>query len=135
MRGQDDPGHQHHEHLRDAQRSWSLRGRRNVQVVLGVLARAPFDEREDRRVIQSTPNPPGTGTTGSLFGVSCTSDTACTAVGGYRDSSNVARTLVERWDGTSWTIQSSPTPSNVGFSSFFEVSCTSATACTAVGER
>ena len=37
--------------------------------------------------------------------------------------------LAERWDGTSWTI--TPTSAN---GTFFNVSCTQATTCTAAGE-
>jgi hypothetical protein len=65
---------------------------------------------------------------GELYGVSCTSDTACTAVGYNTTSNGTQVTLVERWDGSTWTIQTTPSggPLNA-------VSCTSATACTAVG--
>jgi hypothetical protein len=66
--------------------------------------------------------------------VSCTSATACTAVGHYQNGAGTRVTLAERWDGTSWTIQ--PTPSlspNYFYTTLSGVSCTSATACTAVG--
>ncbi len=70
----------------------------------------------------------------ALSGVSCTSATSCTAVGSYDDSSaETSVTLAERWDGTSWTIQNTPNPANVHGSFLSGVSCTSATACTAVG--
>lgn len=83
-------------------------------------------------VIQPTPIPSGT-TTSHLTGVSCTSASACTAVGFYSTSSG-SRALAERWNGTSWKIQ--PTPSSANPEDFlllFSVSCTSATSCTAVG--
>jgi hypothetical protein len=41
------------------------------------------------------------------------------------------QTLAEHWDGKRWTIQ--PTPSLSGNATLLGVSCTSATACTAVG--
>jgi len=43
--------------------------------------------------------------------------------------------LAERWDGTTWTVQSTPTPpSTQGQGDFFGgVSCSSPSACTAVG--
>jgi hypothetical protein len=68
-----------------------------------------------------------------LTGASCTSPTACTAVGYYINSSGEFSTLAEEWNGTSWSIQ--PTPDQPGaVESFLQgVSCTSATACTAVG--
>ena len=82
--------------------------------------------------IQSTPNPTG-GQHNSLQGISCTSATACTAVGNYVNSAGKLVTLAERWNGTAWTVQSTPNPSGAGGSYLKGVSCTSATACTAVG--
>ncbi len=81
--------------------------------------------------IQSTPNPSGSNNS-VLDGVSCTSPSACTAVGQY-DSAGTNVTLAERWDGTSWTIQTTPNPGDSASSVLSGVSCTSATACTAVG--
>ena len=46
-----------------------------------------------------------------LTGVSCTSTTACTAVGdAFADSSfnNTVGTVAERWNGTTWSLQPSP---------------------------
>jgi hypothetical protein len=42
-------------------------------------------------------------------------------------------TLAERWDGTRWTIQSTPNLSRIGYTALTAVSCTSAADCTAVG--
>ena len=82
--------------------------------------------------IQSTAEP--TGTLNSLLhGVSCTSSTACTAVGWYEDSSGVELPWAERWNGTAWSVQSTPTPTGATASYPFRVSCSSATACTMVG--
>jgi hypothetical protein len=78
--------------------------------------------------IQPTPAP---GSSSDLNAVSCTSPTACTAVGHYNTPTGKA-TLAERWDGTNWTIQSTPNPPGAS-SALFGVSCTSTTACTAVG--
>jgi hypothetical protein len=83
--------------------------------------------------IEAVPNP--TGATGSILSaVSCTSATACTAVGRYTNSTSLQLTLAERWNGTSWSIQDSPNPPGAGFAEFFGLSCTSATACTGVGD-
>ena len=66
-----------------------------------------------------------------LNGVSCTSAADCVAVGSYNNSSSVEQTLVETWNGTSWSIISSPNEgSNPGLD---RVSCTSSTDCVAVG--
>jgi hypothetical protein len=56
--------------------------------------------------------------------------TACTAVGTY-DVPGSARTLAERWNGSTWTVQS--TPAKVD-GVLYAVSCASATTCTAAGD-
>jgi ribosomal protein L24E len=67
-----------------------------------------------------------------LNGVSCTSPTACVAVGHSFDGTH-DQTLVETWDGTSWSITPSPSTSPTSDDSLAGVSCTSTTACVAVG--
>ncbi len=69
-----------------------------------------------------------------LSGVSCTSASACTAVGTYDDGSNTLLPLAERWDGSTWTTQTTPTPPGAFDTQFASVFCTSGTSCTAVGE-
>lgn len=81
--------------------------------------------------VQTTPSPSG-ATNIRLRAVSCTSSTACTAVGSYESGSSTL-TLGMRWNGTAWTIQSTPNPSGSPYSSLKGVSCTSSTACTAAG--
>ena len=57
-----------------------------------------------------TPAPPGEFDV-SLAAVSCTSPTACTAVGEADNGArSIGQTLVERWNGSSWEIEPSPTP-------------------------
>jgi hypothetical protein len=83
--------------------------------------------------IVSSPNP--SGNEGAfLSGVSCVSASDCTAVGTYNNgSSGLSQTLVEQWDGTRWSIISSPNPSSNG-ALLDAVSCVSTSACIAVGE-
>ncbi|HEV2239418.1 MAG TPA: hypothetical protein VGR98_00125 [Streptosporangiaceae bacterium] len=69
----------------------------------------------------------------TLDSVSCTSATACTAVGSYRDSSGITFPLAERWNGTSWALQSPAWSAIWAGARLGGVSCASATACTAVG--
>ena len=80
--------------------------------------------------IATSPNS-GTGSN-ILTGVACTSSTSCIAVGYYFNISSIAQTLVESWNGTAWTISTSPNQSSSA-NSLAGVSCTSSTACTAVG--
>src|SRR5215467_5097227 len=81
--------------------------------------------------ILPTPNPSGIALSG-LLGVACTSASACTAVGSSITATGAARPVAERWNGTRWTIQTTPSPPRGG-GSLNGVSCTSASACTAVG--
>lgn len=67
-----------------------------------------------------------------LNGVSCGSPTSCIAVGRYVNSSGKARTLAEKYDGTSWTVLTTPSEEGGG-NSLNAVSCTSASSCTAIG--
>jgi hypothetical protein len=82
--------------------------------------------------IQSTPNP--TGSSGLALGaVSCRSATACTAVGNYYNTAGSEVTLAEVWNGTSWKVQSTPNPKVNDVATLSAVSCSSTSACTAVG--
>lgn len=65
-----------------------------------------------------------------LSSVSCTAATECTAVGHYVAESGKTYPLSERWNGTSWSIETTPT-SHVGV--LKGVSCTLSTSCVAVG--
>jgi hypothetical protein len=100
----------------------------------GVPAEVTLAERWNgtKWVIQSTPNPSGAEAS-YLYEVSCPSATACTAAGLYANSSGVFVTLAEQWNGTKWSVQSTPNPSGAQNSQLYGVSCSSATACTAAG--
>ena len=82
--------------------------------------------------IQRATNPAG-GTDITLMGVSCATATACTAVGSYNNRAGRGRALVERWNGTKWSIQPTPNPASAIGSGLSAVSCPSATACMALG--
>ncbi|TMB87374.1 MAG: hypothetical protein E6J45_12580 [Chloroflexi bacterium] len=43
------------------------------------------------------------------------------------------RTLIESWNGTTWSIVASPN-NGTGFNALYDVSCVSASSCNAVGE-
>ena len=85
--------------------------------------------------IEPTPNRDTTGTgINELLGVSCTSGRACTAVGMHEASmSTPSFALAERWNGASWRIQPTVLPEGAESTQLNGVSCTSATACIAVG--
>ncbi len=83
--------------------------------------------------VQATPNPSG-ATSSDLLGVSCTSVSVCRAVGDYIDVGGTMRTLAERWNGSSWSIQVTPNPAGATASVLNGVSCTAGAACIAVGD-
>jgi len=65
-----------------------------------------------------------------LNGVSCPSPTWCVAVGMVTQRPSAERPLIERWNGSRWSRQSAPRPSD---GSLDAVSCNSDRACVAVG--
>jgi hypothetical protein len=84
------------------------------------------------------------GAVGSGFsGLSCATPAACIAAGSYGNSSGASVLLAERWDGTKWAVQATPSPAgSTGLgrgggvrasSEFLAVSCSAPGACTAVG--
>jgi hypothetical protein len=82
--------------------------------------------------LQAVPNPGGYEEA-SLASVSCPTTTSCTAVGQYTESSKPAKTLTERWNGSSWAVQASPNPVEGKAAVLAGVSCVSASSCLAVG--
>jgi hypothetical protein len=80
------------------------------------------------------PPTPAGATEVSLQGVSCSSASACTAVGSYR-LGETYKTLALRWNGTSWSQQATSNPSEGNArEAMLGVSCPSATFCVAVGK-
>jgi hypothetical protein len=81
--------------------------------------------------IEQTPNPALPN--GGLAAVSCSSAATCIAAGSYENGTGDDAALAERWDGSTWTVQPTPDIAGSTGSGLAGVSCTSATACTAVG--
>ena len=82
--------------------------------------------------IEATPNPKGAEFSG-LYGVSCSSAKVCTAVGYYGNHAGKDIGLAEAWNGKMWAIEAAPIPSGAKLDDRIGVSCTSPTACRAVG--
>ena len=75
---------------------------------------------------------------GGLFDISCIGGSDCWAVGALlseNGNSNPTGTLIEHWNGSSWSIVPSPTPVGAGVVGAIlqSVSCTSSSNCFAVG--
>jgi hypothetical protein len=89
--------------------------------------------------VMATPNPPGLDEGWKderyalLRSVSCVSTTDCVAVGYFRDTGEAVQPLTERWNGSDWTLVPPATPVAAVMATLENVSCTSASACTAVG--
>ncbi|MHB8290404.1 MAG: hypothetical protein ACYDEY_14465, partial [Acidimicrobiales bacterium] len=82
--------------------------------------------------ITPSPNPSGSNDD-FLHGVSCTTSASCTAVGDYyNDTQSTEQTLIEAWNGTSWSIV--PSPDNSSWNDLHGISCASTASCTAVGQ-
>ena len=78
---------------------------------------------------------PNTSTTEDnvLHGVSCTSSSFCMAAGIYNNSGGYGQTLIEEWNGTSWSIVTSPNTSTTQANQLLAMSCTSTSFCMATG--
>jgi hypothetical protein len=72
-----------------------------------------------------------------LNGISCSASDACTGVGAEHTpgSATTDTSLVERWDGTEWTVQAAPTPAGATDVVLLGVSCPTATTCIAAGDE
>ena len=71
--------------------------------------------------------------TAVLRAVSCRTSNDCFAVGDFYESEGGPHTLVDHWDGRRWSMVPSPTPRPNHGSALLGVSCTTGTACVAVG--
>jgi hypothetical protein len=96
---------------------------------VGVVGFRQLIERWDGRIwsIERPARAPGA----VLNGVSCVSAADCVAVGGLTNGSHQA--LAERWNGTRWSTERTPTPASGSL--LWAVSCPAAADCVAVGQR
>ncbi len=102
-------------------------------IAVGSSSAAPFSEKWNGTTWSTTGGvTPGGATFISVNGVSCTSASNCSAVGSYSVGAT-SKTLIERWNGSSWKIVASPNPSGAITSFLMGVTCRSATSCFAVG--
>ena len=94
------------------------------------LAPAAAADASSTWTIQHSPNGPTGG--GLLAGVACVSTLSCFAVGDYSDNSGNDQTLIEAWNGSAWSLDSSPNNGTVP-NDLTGVSCASSSSCEAVG--
>jgi hypothetical protein len=106
-------------------------GSQSSCIAVGSADGGALAERWDGTAWTVTPLPTPAEATGSILrAVSCTGPTFCTAVGAYTNANPGLTVLIEMWDGTSWAIVGTPSSGDNGLAA---VSCSSATACLAVG--
>jgi hypothetical protein len=82
-----------------------------------------------------SPNNNGTGTQNNvLSGVSCISTSFCTAAGSYFNGTH-EQTLIEKWNGTTWSLVGSPNNNGTGTQNnvLNAVSCAGTSLCMAAG--
>jgi hypothetical protein len=82
------------------------------------------------------PTPNAVSAVNVLSGLACSSATNCFAVGSYfMDTGTIGgqTTLIERWDGKSWTIVPSPNVADAFDSGLVGAACASSADCLAVG--
>ena len=84
--------------------------------------------------VDASPNDP-TAPYSWLSSVVCPAVDRCYAAGAHfdPDAPILARTLIEQWDGTTWSIVPSPNPASVYDSRLVGISCLTTTSCVAVG--
>ena len=91
------------------------------------------EDSTDGTTWTTVPSPGAPNMDNSLIGVSCTSSSFCMAVGGsIGASSGAGQTLTEEWNGTTWSLVTSPTPPALN-AYLTGVSCLSSSFCMAVG--
>lgn len=79
-----------------------------------------------------TPTIPGAAFV-SLESVACSSASNCFAVGAFGSSFFVSKTLVERWNGSAWSVVASPNVAGSTNSALSGATCASASRCFATG--
>jgi hypothetical protein len=82
------------------------------------------------------PNPRGApyDANSELYAISCASPTSCVAVGEYEDEPDDTHpALAENWNGSTWTVDSTPTIPHTFQTYLNSVSCWAPASCMAVG--
>lgn len=112
----------------------SFRGT-NTCMAVGEAASKPVAERWNGSEWLRTSAPPLPTTSAKLAAVSCGSISTCMAVGdSYEAAAGSENALVERWNGSNWSILTSPIPSEAkGFINLDDVSCLSPNSCFTAG--
>jgi hypothetical protein len=82
--------------------------------------------------LQRAPRPGGSSAS-FLTAVSCVSPRSCVADGFFHTRAGAGRTLAERWNGSRWAIDRTPTPEGATAAQLKGVSCTADGPCVTAG--
>ena len=97
----------------------------------------PFVEHWSGRTWAIVPSPaPAVANGADLNAVSCHAPDDCVAVGAYSagsDPNSTQHALIERWNGTTWSVDTAPLPAGTVQSELWSVTCPAAQSCTAAG--
>ena len=104
-----------------------------VNTLAGNQSPAAYSFDGHRWSIAATPLPAG-ARAARFDGVTCTSRSWCVAVGQVTDSAGRGFALAEHWDGSEWSVATTPLPNQARPDRFWAVACGSPTKCLAVGE-
>jgi hypothetical protein len=83
--------------------------------------------------LKTVPKPEGAQKS-TLLDVSCSDSSNCTAVGGYYNKSGVQVSFVQRWNGSGWSLQTSPNPEKSTNTVLQNISCVDRYSCVGVGD-
>ena len=111
--------------------AWKLRLALIAVTAAVLVAGAAGCSQTAKHVSGASPGAVITALGGTPFGVSATSGTSAWAVGSYSTATG-SRTLILRWNGTSWSKAASPNPVP-GYDILFGVSATCGSNAWAVG--
>jgi len=81
-----------------------------------------------------TVNPVGAASS-VLNSVSCITSSMCAAAGYWVDSNGNNNSLVEMYNGSAWSIESTPNPGSGGINALWGISCAGPSYCLATGEQ
>lgn len=82
--------------------------------------------------VETTPDTSTSAPTDQLENIACGSSTVCFGVG-YYTTSSANQTLIEGWEGTSWSLVNSPDTGTTLDNVLIDARCSSSTFCVAVG--
>jgi hypothetical protein len=77
---------------------------------------------------------PAAAAPAGLYSVSCPAADSCVAAGTRADGGVTGGSLIERWNGTRWSVTATPNPSGSDGVVLHSVACDTAAYCMAVGE-